>query len=291
MLATNAHKAITFDRILFATDFSPASFIATSYAVGLARRFSSTLELTNVIDLSITARAVDVLLGPALEAIRQSGEEGLQQLAAGISGVKIKKTVSEGFLPATVILCAASETDSDLIVLGTSSKHGLKKVVLGSTAEEIIRQAACPVLTVGPHVPRAAAGSLSFHRIVYATDFSPQAAKAVKYALALAQDSGAHLYLCHVISERDSSTRYAPNAFSSSSLKKLIPRSAYDWCSPECVVEHGKAAQAILALAARVNADLIVLGARKSSFWLTYVHTGLTPALLAEAKCPVLTVC
>ncbi len=38
-------------------------------------------------------------------------------------------------------------------------------------------------------------------------------------------------------------------------------------------------------------ADLIVLGARKSSFWLEYVETGVTPAILAAAKCPVLTIC
>ena len=76
-----------------------------------------------------------------------------------------------------------------------------------------------------------------------------------------------------------------------SSLQALVGASAHCWSEPECVVEHGKAAEAILGLAARVQADLIVLGARKASFWLEFVRTGLTPALLAEARCPVLTVC
>jgi nucleotide-binding universal stress UspA family protein len=80
-------------------------------------------------------------------------------------------------------------------------------------------------------------------------------------------------------------------ARSISSLKALIPESAHDWCDPECVVEYGQSSEAILALAKRVNADLIVLGARKASFWVEYVRTGLTPALLATATCPVLTVC
>jgi len=74
-------------------------------------------------------------------------------------------------------------------------------------------------------------------------------------------------------------------------LKALVPEKAHCWCDPECVVEHGKASEAILALAKRVDADLIVLGARKASFWVEFVRTGLTPALLAEATCPVLTVC
>ena len=56
-------------------------------------------------------------------------------------------------------------------------------------------------------------------------------------------------------------------------------------------VEHGDAAKAILELAERVEADLIVLGARKATFWLTHVVHGLTPDLLAQATCPVMTVC
>ena len=76
-----------------------------------------------------------------------------------------------------------------------------------------------------------------------------------------------------------------------SALKRMIPESSYDWCSPECIVEHGNAAESILELAARIQADLIVLGARKASFWLTYIERGLTPDLLARAACPVMTVC
>ncbi len=74
-------------------------------------------------------------------------------------------------------------------------------------------------------------------------------------------------------------------------LEKLIPESAYEWCSPEAVVRHGEAAAGVLELAERVSADLIVLGARHASFWLTHVEEGMTPSLLAEAKCPVMTVC
>jgi nucleotide-binding universal stress UspA family protein len=168
--------------------------------------------------------------------------------------------------------------NADLIVLGTTSKHGLMKLALGSTAEEVIRTAYCPVLTVGPHVRRPGEGPVSFRRIVYATDFSAQAAKGADLALALGRTEGAKVYLCHVLGDK-------------AAKKALVPEGAHCWCDPECVVEHGKAAEAILALAKRVDADLIVLGARKASFWVEFVRTGLTPALLAEATCPVLTVC
>ncbi len=291
MPVIDVRAEIALDKILLATDFSPAAGIAASYAIALARRFSSTLELTTVIDLSVVAPAGDVLVEPALDAIRRSGQEGLQQLAAAISGVKVNYRAIEGLLTAPLILEAAKESKSDLIVMGTTAKHGLEKFVLGSTAEKVIRQAACPVLTVGPHVPKAADAPLAFQRIIYTTDFAPHAAKAASYALFFAQDSGANLYLCHVIDEEERSMPGASDTASIASLKKLIPESAYDWCNPECVVEHGKAAEVILELSNRVKADLIVLGARNLSFWLNYVATGLTPALLAKAKCPVLTVC
>jgi nucleotide-binding universal stress UspA family protein len=278
---------IAFDRILLATDFSPAADVAAAYAVALARRFSSTLELTNVIDLSATVPSVDVLIRPALDAVRRLGEERLQRMADGITEVKVIKKIIEGFLPAPLVLGAALESTSELIVMGTSSKHGLKKLALGSTAEEIIRRAVCPVLTVGPHVTRPADVPLAFQSIIYATDLSPQAAKAAPYAFSFAEDSGASLYLCHVIGDKDASTLEE----SSASLRNLIPEHAYDWCNLKCLTEKGDAAEAILKLAKRVNADLIVLGARRSSFWLTYIDTGLTPALLAAARCPVLTVC
>jgi nucleotide-binding universal stress UspA family protein len=73
-------------------------------------------------------------------------------------------------------------------------------------------------------------------------------------------------------------------------LEELIPKDVYEWCSPTYTVEHGNPAQAILDLANRVHADLIVMGARESSFWLMHLHRGVTQDVLAQAPCPVLTV-
>ena len=158
--------------------------------------------------------------------------------------------------------------------------------------EELIRHAACPVLTVGPHAKQPEDGPLIFRTIVYATDFSVEAAKAAVFALSFAQDSGAHVYFCYVSKSEplpgESETFDGPFK---AALNKMIPESVYEWCTPETVVKYGVAAEAILELADRVNADLIVLGARNASFWLTHVEHGLTPDLLAEAKCPVMTVC
>ena len=286
MRTIDLQTQISFQRILLATDFSPCAEIAQAYAVGLARHDSSALELTTVVKLP----SLDALSECALESFRRASEEDLKRLAEPVTGIKVTRKVIEGFQPAAVILDEAVDFEADLIVLGTTSKQGLKKLALGSTAEEVIRKANCPVLTVGPHVRRPLDGEISFQTIVYATDFSAQAAKGADLALALGKSEGTRVYLCHVSAEKPAA-QAAGDYRSMSSLKALVPALSHCWCEPECVVEHGKASEAILALAKRVNADLIVLGARKASFWVEFVRTGLTPALLATATCPVLTVC
>jgi nucleotide-binding universal stress UspA family protein len=144
------------------------------------------------------------------------------------------------------------------------------------------------VLTVGPSVaPAPEDKPLFFERIIYATDFSPEAAKAAVFALSFAQDSGARLLLCYVHAGME---KFVDGAFKDA-LRRLVPETSYDWCNPEFVVEHGEAANAILGLAERVDADLIVLGARKSAFWLTHFERGVTSNLLAQAHCPVMTIC
>jgi nucleotide-binding universal stress UspA family protein len=108
--------------------------------------------------------------------------------------VKITTNVIEGLLSSSLVLDEAQQFGADLIVLGASPKHGLKKLALGSTAEEIIRNASCPLLTVGPHVAKPAEEPLRFKNIVYATDFSSQASRAAQYALLLAHNGEPEIF-------------------------------------------------------------------------------------------------
>ena len=169
----------------------------------------------------------------------------------------------------------------------------MERLILGSTAEQLIRNAKTPVLTVGPHCKMAADAPLAFRTIVYATDFSAEAARAAVYALSFAEDCGAHLYCCYVLGIQVDglAKREFLDVSFESAMKRTIPESCYDWCNPKFVVLHGDAATEVLELANRVHPDLIVLGARKASFWLTHIESGLTPELLAHATCPVMTIC
>jgi nucleotide-binding universal stress UspA family protein len=295
MSTTEVVPSISVQRILLATDFSTVSEKAALYARALAQRFSSLVELAHVFDPSRVATYEDALLGLPVSERRQTSRDSLEQLRNQFvsSGVETRTVSLEGHHPAPELLRVAKEQQIDLIVAGTTSKQGMERLLLGSTAEQLIRNATCPVLTVGPHTASIGELPLAFQAIIYATDLTPRAAKAALFAVSFAEDSGGRLYLCHVCDssgESSAQDTLSEKTFESL-LRKMIPRSSYDWCSPECIVKHGDVSEAILSLAVRVKADLIVLGARHSSFWLTHVARGLTSELLAQATCPVMTVC
>ena len=281
---------VTFERILLATDLCPTSEVAFAFAVGLARAYESNLELVHVVDLSTFSTTVDTLEEPAFASMRRASQESLDRLAGRATALGPRTKVLEGYQAAPLILDEAVETNADLIVTGTSCKRGFSKLALGSTAEALFRAAPCPVLIVGPHVSPPSAGPLAFRRVLYVTDFSAQASKAAALAVALGQGDKATLFLCHVVSDREQQTVPLEDAQWSAALKALVPEAEAARCHPECIVQHGEAVAEIVGLAARLQADLIVLGARKASFWLEYVRTGLTPALLSQVSCPILAV-
>jgi nucleotide-binding universal stress UspA family protein len=287
--------AVSVEKILIATDFSLSSERALAYAKALALRFGSMLELAHVFDPTVVTswESAEIEISP--EERLQMSERRLGDLERQILGAGIvTRSVCRGaHRPAAALLQIVKDDHIDLVVAGTTSKTGIERVILGSTAEQLIRSADCPVLTVGPQARLPEPGPLTFRTIVFANDFSAEATKAAVYALSFAEDSGAKLYSCFVVENQyqyNKSAKELDEGFRKA-LQARIPEASYDWCDPECVVEHGAAPQAILDLAKRVDADLIVLGARKSTFWLTRVERGLTPALLAEATCPVLTIC
>lgn len=89
------------------------------------------------------------------------------------------------------------ENEIDLVVLGT---HGLvTKLVMGSDAEKIYRSATCPVLTVGPKIPRKAGDSRTIRRILFPVDLGENSQHALHYALSLAEENESNVILLHSV--------------------------------------------------------------------------------------------
>ena len=137
-------------RILFATDFSKSSSHALDYAILMAKKFSSQIHVVQpapplVADLACTS--ADLLSGSF--AFMRHSQEHLAALGEeiGLAGIKVTVHCREG-LPYDEIMAMAQEQMVDLIVLGTHGLTGLSHVLLGSVAEQIVRNATSPVLTV-----------------------------------------------------------------------------------------------------------------------------------------------
>lgn len=279
---------LSIENVMYAADFSPIADCAGRYAKGLAQRFGSKVHIAHVFP-SYEDLASDSVKADQRERRQRLAERQCEFSAAGVDTQTFNS--SEYPLP-TALLLMERQLGPDLIVIGTHSKSSLDRLLIGSTAEHLIRNAVSPVLTVGPNVKPPKEGPLTFERIVFASDFSDPSNVAKSLALAFAQESGAHLWICHIVSNQEDSQN-PTNARASDfrkELERLVPREAYDWCSPEYTVEYGSPAKGILGLAERVHADLIVMGARTRSFWLTHVQRGVTQEVLAQANCPVLTV-
>ena len=293
MPVVSVGPTLNLERILLATDFSASAGLAQSYARALALRFGSAIDVVHVFDRDGHAAIDDSLPLPTYALRTGIRQSHLAKLAEELAtrGIEVTGTLREAPAAGHEILKCVDERGADMVVIGTHCKPSLERFLLGSTAEEVIRNAGRPVLTVGPNTKEPVDGPLTFRNIVYATDFSAQAAKAAVFALSFAEDSRAHLYYCHVQNEsEDTADATAADEAFRAELRLLVPDCSSEWCTPRCVVGHGRAAEGILEIARRVNADLIVLGPRKPSFALTHVEKGVTLQVLCSAECPVLTV-
>lgn len=280
------------DNILFATDFSKSAETAKLYVKALAERYGSVVRLMHVVDLGAAFKAPDA--GVSIDIFRRFGEESLKRLRSemGAKNIRTETILCEGTDPTNEILRAAQDNSVDLLVIGTRAHKGLARLVLGSTAEVLIHKAACPILTIAPEA-RPPEEPLSFRKIVYATDFSTKAAKGGAFALSFAEDFGAHIYFCHVLPAPDGTPQMDGqelNEAFTQALQQLVPGLARERCEPECVLEHGYAADGILLLAQRVQADLIVLGTRRTSHWFENFKAGVAFQVIGSARCPLLTI-
>jgi nucleotide-binding universal stress UspA family protein len=140
--------------IVHATDFSECSEAAFRLACSVARDYGARLLVLHVLrpPTATAYEAGAVLLEP--EGYRDELWEKLHRLQPRQPGVPVNHRLSEGD-PAAEVLALARETGCDLIVVGTHGRTGLGRLLLGSVAEQVVRKAPCPVLTVKAPPPQA----------------------------------------------------------------------------------------------------------------------------------------
>jgi nucleotide-binding universal stress UspA family protein len=298
MKTLEAGQRIALHNILFATDFSDNSEIALPYAAAVARHYGAKLYGAHVVSSEDYLFTAPDLWPAQMQQEHQLQQEVTKRIDGQFGEIPHKPLFGVGEVW-TVLSRLVGENNIDLLVVGTHGRTGTRKLLVGSVAEKIFRQALCPVLSVGPNVPTKQDNQIKFRRILFATNFGKESLSALPYALSLAEEEQAELALLHVVEQPAAGVPDVDEVKSSISLRlqQLIPREAESWCSPVCIVEFGhqfaRAAERIVDVARDRVADLIVLGVRPThSAMSTVTHLTHTTAqhVVSQATCPVLTV-
>jgi nucleotide-binding universal stress UspA family protein len=297
MPTVTAPTRVKLQNILFATDFTPSSQLALSYAIDLAHSYDAEVYSVNVLPHMPFVEAVQ----PDPEETRLLAKQKLAALVGSESfkGIRHKELIEQGEV-VEVISKLVRKYDIDLIVIGTCGRKGLGKLLLGSVAEEVFRNAECPVLTVGPHATRWEIDGKLWH-ILFATDFGPESVHGLPYAISLAEENRARLTLLHVAPEPTVALpEPEPGAMpvvdpcevvasTEKQLRALVPDGTQLWHEPEYMVEFGPPAETIVKIAAG-RADMIVLGVKRPAALTKHLGAGVAYKIACEATCPVLSV-
>lgn len=145
-------------RILVPIDFSKPSIDCLDYAERFARQFGAELVLLHVVEPTIYP--ADFGFGqvgvPNIEdELRKHSEQELERLSKQVRGVRARSFVRTG-KPFLEIVQAAEGEKVDMIIISSHGHTGVEHILFGSTAEKVVRKAACPVLAIRPHPSKTA---------------------------------------------------------------------------------------------------------------------------------------
>lgn len=287
-----APAAISLRNILFPTDFSPCSNAALAYGAALARHHDTTLYTVTVVPEAIT----DYVQPPDPFFYRHSAERKMADFAglALLEGVRHREFVKEG-AAAEVLLNLIDRLEVGLIVTGTHGRCGMKKILFGSVAEALANSAPCPVLTVGPRAAPWVGPEPSLKRILYVTNLAHYPAKALAYAVWLADKDKAHLAVLHVgklPGDAQSGQFQSQGDMTPAGLARLLSPHITPSVQTEFIVAAGAPWDQILKVAESQRADLIVMGSHPTQFARAFTHLphATFHDVICQAQCPVLTV-
>ncbi|MEZ4701552.1 MAG: universal stress protein [Rhodothermales bacterium] len=267
-----------YTRILHPTDFSESSESALAAALDVARRQGAELHLLHVAPTfgedplhSVYTAALD-----EKRFYRQLQDEADARMIALINAheatdLRIKRVHTHGPSPAPMIIAYAQDENIDLIVIGTHGRRGLRRFLLGSVAEEVIRGAGCDVFAVRDHTRYEPA-----KRLLVPLDLTPTSGAQLKTAGVLAAMYGAAIDLLYVLPEPplpawgvDADVLYGlmPERKNEAiqTLEKLAAPLKEEGFVVRTVVEEGFASRVIHEVAERNFSDLIVIAPHSRS--------------------------
>ena len=185
---------LTIRRILFPTDFSEGSTRAFAQAVFLADQHDAALHIIHVAEGGATAtdEPFPVATDTLAEWMQASADSSSE-----LDRLSIVQKIVDSDTAAEAICAYASEHEIDLAVMGTQGRRGTDRMIFGSVAEEVVREAPCPVLTVRAGTDIEA--HTATERILTPIDFSDFSKAAARHAREIGAAYDASIHLLHVV--------------------------------------------------------------------------------------------
>lgn len=281
----------SFKKILCPIDFSESSAAAFKYAMALREAFGGKLIVLHVVPEPMDY--YNYLMPEYADftsKVRQTAEAQLNTFTADWQGT-FEKVIQTG-KPYFEILRFARRQKNDLLVLGAKGVSPIAPLLMGGTAERVLREAPCPVMTVRPPAP-----PFKVRKILFPVDFSKEGMRAAPYALALAQKFQATVYLLHVIElfvgEGKDVDEFVTGTRFEKLQKKLAAKlgAGFKKVKVEKVVQrYFDAGYYICQFAEEQGMDLIVMTTHGRRRLARLIMGSVTEKVVRNAAVPVLTV-
>lgn len=295
----------TIDRILHPTDFSPGAKAAFAHAIQMARKHGATLHVLNAAPNPDEppirfSHGLDMNEETIYKKVEDKAQELIDEFVAeaDIEDLDVVRAHERGLAPGPVIVKYAERHDVDLIVMGTHGRRGMRRFVLGSVAEEVVRKASCSVLTV-----RGAEETITerptIRRILVPVDLSEFTIPLIRAAHDVAATYGARVDLLHVVEPLPFPVPLLggltlndlvadPTGQARAQLEHLVEKEKKTDVSFEVHVEEGRAAPVIVEQAEALGSDLVMIASHGLSGLEGFLLGSVAARVVRRAACPVL---
>jgi len=288
--------------ILYATDLSVYSESVLEHAVFLASQNRACLHMVHVFDASDEPHVPHWQRPPYMESlesrVRELSMSAMDRLleGAGAGDLEIVRELLKGRSVAGQILSCAEQIEADLIVMGTHGRRGLRRILLGSVATEVLRLSTCPVLAVPLQQKDSPAQTTS--RILVPVDLTDLSSEAIRCGGQLASSYGAEIEFLHVIRKPphshfhrilDHSNEAVPTTRSRalSDLRRVVAEAALPEVRHTMHVTEGPVGPEITRLAEDHHSGLVVMATHEHTGVSRSPSGGVTETVARIAPCPV----
>lgn len=290
---------LSIDRILWPTDLSTGAGRAFPHAAALAEWHDAALHVLNVREGEQEVRDEMSEQFPLSDGALANllGAADTPSRPVDLDGLTLVQDQVDGNAPPDAIVSYVEDHDVDLVVMGTHGRRGLQRMLIGSVAEEVLRTAPCPVLTV--RAGEEVAPAWNVRNILAPVDFSEASTGAVQHAKELALTYGAQITLLHAVEEVMYPSAYGMEMADVPGPEVIdrVEKSLAEMAKEEIGYEHvvvdsviGYAPSTILDYTAENDVDLIVISTHGRSGIERLLLGSVTERIIRRASVPVFVV-